>query len=451
MKSITTDIAQRAAYGREGADEPDVRRLVGQCFLDWLGCTVAGIDEAPARIASAMAREQQAAPVATLVGSSVGTSALLAAHANGVISHALDFDDANLTMPGHPGVVLFPGLLALAEVRHRSGREVVEAFLAGYDGACRIGAMVAPGHYARGFHATATIGTFASALACARLIGLDEDAMRRAIGIAATQAAGLISMFGTGTKPLHAGNAAANGLSAALLAERGLTSCEDAIDCVQGFAATHSPDYQPEAARAAPQYGHYIRANLFKVHASCYGTHATLECAGRVRRAHGLRMSTVRSIRLEVGEECVRTCNIPSPTNGNEAKFSLRFNAAVGLLGLPSGEVSTYSEATCRDPALMQLITRTNVEFVPGRPLTLADMHVQFEDGTVASALADTSLPMSDLDAQEAILLRKFDYLTNAWPDREAMRILRDMALGLDHLTEIRTAMHLLSFRSSPA
>jgi hypothetical protein len=78
-------------------------------------------------------------------------------------------------------------------------------------------------------------------------------------------------------------------------------------------------------------------------------------------------------------------------------------------------------------------------------------MHVQFEDGTVASALADTSLPMLDLDAQEAILIRKFEYLTNAWPNRDAMRDLRDMALGLDHLTEIRTAMHLLSFRSSPA
>ena len=445
MTSITSEIARRASCERVGADEIDVRRLVGHCFLDWLGCAVAGIDEESSRIAKEMALDQKAAPVATLVGSAVGTSTLLAAHANGVISHALDFDDANLTMPGHPSVVLFPGLLALAEARRFSGQQVVDAFLAGYDGACRIGSMVAPDHYARGFHATATIGTFASALACGRLIGLDERAMRRAIGIAATQAAGLISMFGTDTKPLHAGNAAANGLRAALLAERGLTSNEDALDCALGFAVTHSADWRPYLAQAVPRLGHHVRDNLFKVHAACYGTHATIECALSVRRARGPRMSDVMSIKLEVGEECVRTCNIASPTNGAQARFSLRFNAALGLLGLPSGEVETYCESNCQDPALVELMIKTEVKFVPGRPLTLAGIRVQFEDGTVTVAQADTSVPNSDLDAQEVILLRKFDYLTRSWTDASAIRCLREAALELDNLEVIGIAMNLLA------
>jgi 2-methylcitrate dehydratase PrpD len=159
----------------------------------------------------------------------------------------------------------------------------------------------------------------------------------------------------------------------------------------------------------------------------------------------------VRAIRLEVGEECVRTCNVPSPTTGAQARFSLRFNAAVGLLGLPSGEVGTYSEETCRDPALVDLIARTDVVFVAGRPLTLADMHVEFEDGSVASVQADTSRPKSDLDAQEAILLAKFDHLSRAWPDRDAMHSLRGMALDLDRVADIRSAMHLLGGGTSSA
>ena len=443
--SITEEVAHRVASRRDGADDPDVRRLVSHCLVDWIACAVGGVGESPAQIASAMAMEQGATPVATLVGSANRTSPSLAAHANGVISHALDFDDANLTMPGHPGVVLFPGLLALAEARQYSGHDVVDAFLAGYDGACRIGAMVAPGHYARGFHATATIGTFASALACARLIGLDTGATRRAMGIAATQAAGLISMFGTGTKPLHAGNAAANGLSAALLAERGLTSNEDVLDCVSGFAATHSSDCRIEAARATPRYGHYIRENLFKVHAACYGTHAAIECAAQVRRAHATPITGVRSVRVAVGEECARTCNIERPTTGAQARFSLRFNVAAGLLDLPTGKVATYCDETCRFPALLELLAKIDVVFVPGRPLTQADMQVRFDDGAEASGLADTSLPMLDLEAQEVILLQKFDDLTANWPDLEAMQALRFMALGIDQLADVGTAMRLLA------
>lgn len=447
MSTITASIAREAAVGRQGWEDPAVRRLVGHCLLDWLACTVAGVDEPPARIATAAALEQGAAPAATIVGSPAGSSLQLAAHANGVISHALDFDDANLSIPGHPGVVLFPGLLALAEARHCSGRALADAFLAGYEAACRIGTLVAPSHYALGFHATGTIGTFGAAAACGRLLGMDEARMRHAIGIAATQASGLIAMFGTGTKPLHAGNAAAAGLGAALLADKGLTAREDALECAQGFAATHAQGMNAQAALASPLLPglqHPIQANLFKYHAACYGTHATLECARTIRTGNAAPGATIRSIHLEVGEECTRTCDIASPRTGAEAKFSLRFNAAAGLLGLPTGALATYCEAACRDPAITDLMSRTEVAFVPGRPLTIAGMRVTYEDGHVAQAEADSGRPLSDLAAQERLLLQKFDALAGPRLAPDAARALREDALDLDRVADVARMMHWL-------
>src|SRR5262245_51948231 len=195
--------------------------------------------------------------------------ALSAALVNGGMGHALDYDDVNMAMPGHPSVAILPGLLALAEFRHSSGREVVTAFVAGYETACRIGAALQPGHYNLGFHSTGTVGSFGAAAACARLRGLDAEATAVALGIAGTQAAGLKSQFGTMCKPFHAGKAAQNGLLAARLAARGFSGRGDIVECVQGFALTHGPDFVPEASLAAPEAGFHVLANLFKYHSAC--------------------------------------------------------------------------------------------------------------------------------------------------------------------------------------
>src|SRR5206468_7881059 len=212
--------------------------------------------------------------------------ALSAALVNGAIGHALDYDDVNLAMPGHPSVAILPGPMALAEQRNSTGREVVAAFVAGYETCCRIGMALRPGHYDRGFHATGTIGAFGAAAACAHLLGLDAEATARSLGIAGTQAAGLKSQFGTMCKPLHAGKASQSGLLAARLAARGFSSRPDLVECEQGFALTHGPDFNPEAALAEPANGFHIHANLFKYHAACYMTHAPIECGRELREKH---------------------------------------------------------------------------------------------------------------------------------------------------------------------
>src|ERR1700759_5464060 len=261
------------------ADNPEaVRSWARQCVLDTIGCTLAGASDPLVTILLADMREQGGAAAATVIGRSGRLPVASATLVNGAASHALDFDDVNLAMPGHPAVAILPALLALAEEIGAPGDDVLTAFVAGYELQCRIGRTIAPGHYdGLGFHATATVGSFGAAASCAHLLGLDLDRFAAALGIAGTQAAGLKSMFGTMCKPLHAGKAAYHGLMAAKLAARGFTSRADVLECGQGFARTHSPDFNPRRAFDTPPNDWWIASNLFKYHASCYMTHAAIE------------------------------------------------------------------------------------------------------------------------------------------------------------------------------
>src|SRR6266566_2812163 len=276
---LTRSLAAQASEVAYDALPEAVRALARQCMLDYYGVALAGADDELVTILLAELDEAGGAAQASVIGHKARLPALSAALVNGAAGHALDYDDVNLAMPGHPSVAILPGLLALAEQRQSSGREVIAAFVAGYETACRTGSALRPGHYDRGFHATGTVGCLGAAAACARLLGLDAEQTAQAIGIAGTQAAGLKSQFGTMCKPFHAGKASQNGLLAARLAARGFSSRPDLVECEQGFALTHGPDFRPEAALTAPPNGFYIFANLFKYHAACYLTHGPIECA----------------------------------------------------------------------------------------------------------------------------------------------------------------------------
>ncbi len=253
--NLTELLAARAASLRWEDIPESARAVARQCLLDYLGVAIAGAGEPLVRLLFDEMRDAGGAGQASVIGHAVVLPALSAALVNGAAAHALDYDDVNVAIPGHPSVAILPGLLALAELERASGRELGAAFVAGYETACRIGAALQPGHYNLGFHATGTVGSIGAAAACARLLGLSAAATAAALGIAATQAAGLKAQFGTMCKPFHAGKAAQNGLLAARLAARGFASRADIVECAQGFAATHSADFSPEAARSTPAGG----------------------------------------------------------------------------------------------------------------------------------------------------------------------------------------------------
>jgi 2-methylcitrate dehydratase PrpD len=429
-----TQVLARKSAALEYKDLPrDARELARQCILDYFGVAVAGAGDELVRLLLDELTEAGGAPQASVIGHQTRLPALSAALVNGAAGHALDYDDVNMAMPGHPSVAILPGLLALAELRRSSGREVITAFVAGYETACRIGLALQPGHYNLGFHSTGTVGAFGAAAACARLLGLDAEATTVALGIAGTQAAGLKSQFGTMCKPFHAGKAAQNGLLAARLAARGFSSRADIIECVQGFALTHGPDFSPEAALATPKAGLHLFANLFKYHAACYLTHAPIECARRLREQHRLTPEAVASITLRLDASCERVCNIPAPVDGLQSKFSLRQTVAMAFAGVDTASLAENA----RDPALIGLRERIEIDWQDSWPQTLSELEIELTNGRRVTARHDAGIPAADIADQGRRLSAKFEALVEPVLGAPRTRELRGTIAGLDHLRDV--------------
>ncbi|WP_158921720.1 MmgE/PrpD family protein [Acidisphaera sp. S103] len=437
-KGLTRALTEQARALRLQDIPATVQSWARQCVLDYIGCGIAGASDELVTILLAEMQEQGGKEVASVLGHAGRLPVASVAIVNGAASHALDFDDVNLAMPGHPSVAILPALLALAEERGSSGADVLTAFVAGYELQCRIGRTISPGHYdVLGFHATATVGSFGAAAACAHLLGLDADRFATALGIAGTQAAGLKSMFGTMCKPLHAGKASYHGLMAAKLAARGFTSRTDVIECGQGFARTHSPDFNPEKAFDTPPNGWWIANNLFKYHASCYMTHAAIESARKLREQHGFAPDQVERINVQLEEACDRVCNIPEPKTGLEAKFSLRLTTAMGLAGLDTSRLSTYSAEVAADPVLVGLRDKVSFDFRTGIPNTFTEIELSLRDGSKLTARHDSGVPAADVAHQGTRLESKFAALVDPVLGTEkTARLIADIG-RLDSLPEV--------------
>jgi len=435
---LTQALAERTIGIRYDELPAPVRELAGQCILDYLGVAIAGSQDPLVRILVDEMAETGGSPQSSIIGYSARLPVLSAALVNGSAAHALDYDDVNMAMPGHPSVPILPGLLALAELKESSGTKVITAFVAGYETACRIGAALQPGHYNLGFHSTGTVGCFGAAAACARLLGLDGDATAMALGIAGTQAAGLKSQFGTMCKPFHAGKAAQNGLLAARLAQRGFSSRIDIVECVQGFALTHGPDFAPKAALAMPEAGFHLLANLFKYHAACYFTHAPIECARRLRVEHRLTPDMIAAIILRLDGSCDRVCNIPIPVDALQSKFSLRQTVAMALAGIDTASLDVYSAENTCDAALVGLRERVRFDWQHNWPQTLCELELELFDGRRLSTRHDAGIPAADIAEQGARLAAKFDVLVAPVLGASRARELREMISGLDNVADIR-------------
>jgi 2-methylcitrate dehydratase PrpD len=442
-ESLTQTLAGKSAALEFDALPVEGRELARQCVLDYYGVALAGAGDELVRLLLDELAEAGGAPQASIIAYQVRLPVLSASLFNGAAGHALDYDDVNMAMPGHPSVAILPALLALAESKRSSGREVVTAFVAGYETACRIGAALQPGHYNLGFHSTGTVGTFGAAAACARLLHLDPEATATALGIAGTQAAGLKSQFGTMCKPFHAGKAAQNGLLAARLAARGFSSRADIVECIQGFAPTHGPNFSPEAALTTPDAGLHLFANLFKYHAACYLTHAPIECARRLREDHGLVPEAISAITLRLDTSCERVCNIPAPVDGLQSKFSLRQTVAMALASVDTASLVAYSPENARDPTLVRLREMVELDWQDSWPQTLAELDIELTGGQRLTARHDAGIPAADIADQGRRLAAKFDALVEPVLGAPRARELRETIAGLDRLADITNLAQL--------
>jgi len=437
MVAVTAELAKRATALAWRDFPDDLLERTKQCLLDWFAVTVAGAQEELTDILVREAIEDGAKGEASLVGRSETTLPSTAALINGAASHALDYDDVNFAMHGHPTVTVVPALLALGEQRKASGRLFVESFVAGYETAGRIGRLVEPSHYDKGFHATATVGSFSATAAAGRMLGLSDTELAVAFGIAATQAAGLKSNFGTMCKPLHAGTASEHGLRSARLAAKGFTARGDSLECDQGFASSQSNHLNTDAALGEPPSGWHLRNNLFKYHAACYMTHAPIECAKEIRLRSNFPPERVKKIVLRLDAAADKVCNIANPTSGLEAKFSLRQTIAMALSGVNTASLEAYNAAITQEPRIRALRDKLDIDFRTDWPHALAEMAIQLDDGTTLEARHDSGIPWTDVAKQRQALETKFDGLVTPVLGPGGTKRLHDAIDRIDTLADV--------------
>jgi 2-methylcitrate dehydratase PrpD len=429
-------LAERLVAQRAGPLPPRIVERARHSILDWIGVTVGGAATDAGRIAADLALEEGGDGPCSLIGRTGRTTAQLAALANGVAGHALDFDDGSYWMMGHPSAAVLPAAFALAEAPRRNGADLVGATVAGFDAAAIVGVLVGKSHYLSGWHATGTIGTFGAAAAAAHLLQLDVEQTQHALGLAATQAAALKTMNGTMGKPFHAGRAAMSGVLAGQLARRGFTVAPDAIEAPQGFAWTASTTFDREAParEIGGRYG--LEAVSHKRHACCGGTHPTIDALSRLRQDHGFSAADIDEVKLAVSPMVASMCIVDVPGTGLEGKFSLRYCAALALLGRGTG-LGSFTDEAIADPEVAAVVARIVTDPLD-RSGPVVDIEVRLLDGrsyverTEEGAPDATRVPRvadEDLDEHWEALCRKFtDLVAPSLGPAVAQELIRRLA-----------------------
>jgi 2-methylcitrate dehydratase PrpD len=353
------DLAKRINALRYEDLPPEAARWAKIGILDTIGVTIAGASDPSARIV-ARTLESATGPAHVFgTGQRVGT--LDAALINGTASHALDFDDCNNTLGGHPSVPILPALFALADETGANGREFIAAYVAGFETECKISMGVNFYQYTRGWHPTSTIGVFGAAAACARLMKLGDEQTATALAIAASLAAGIKSNFGTMTKPLHVGHCARNGLFAALLAREDFTANPAAFEHKQGYFEVFNGAGNYDAEKILPAWGKpwdIVEPGIaIKQYPCCGSTHPAIDAMLTLVREHNLQPGDVERIDSWTHKRRLEHTNRPDPQSTFDAKFSVQYCLARALVNRKV-TLDHFEGETYKDPAVRAVLPR---------------------------------------------------------------------------------------------
>ena len=402
-RDLTRALAAFAVDTDNGGIEAGVRHAVRSAVLDSFGVTIAGTRHPAARIVvDTIGALDSTTGSSTIVGSTRRADAMNAALANGLMAHVLDWDDTLLPMRLHQSATLLPALLAVGEPRGWSGADLLPAFAVGFEIQARLAAAVTPEMQERGWHGTGIVGGVGVAAALARLLGLDAIATAHAMGIAATGGAGLVATFGSMSKALNLGRAGALGVQSALLAERGFTSHPDIVGSGR-FLGMY--DDEPRLDGLLDELGSRwaVTDNGYKPYPCGVVAHATIDGVRELRAALGGPMPA--AIRLTVPPETVRLMGNPEPATSLEAKFSVRYAAAVAWI---EGEVlpEAFEDGRVTDPRYREAMAHVDVEVRSDLAQHETIVEVEPDDGErralhVEHARGSAARPMSDDELAE--------------------------------------------------
>jgi 2-methylcitrate dehydratase PrpD len=382
-------------------------------FVNWLGCAVSAANHEAVLAALKACQMLQPAPQAAIAGRrervDMGSAALI----NGISSHTFDFDDTHLKTIIHPAGPVASALFALAEVTKANGRQLIDALVLGIDVSCRIGNMMYPEHYDRGWHITGSTGTMGAAAGCARLLGLNEAQTMMALGIAASQPVGLREQFGTMTKPLHPGASARAGLMSALMAKEGFTASKRAIEAPRGFAQVVSTKYDWTEITHELGRRFEISFNTYKPFACGIVIHPSIDACISLRDEHSLKPSDIESIELKAHSLVLELTGKKTPQDGLQGKFSVYHASAAGIIYGRAGE-EEFSDEVVQNADVIALRDRITAVVDDSIDEAAVSVSMKLKDGRVVTkhlehAIGSMQRPMSD-----AALNGKFMHLSES-------------------------------------
>jgi 2-methylcitrate dehydratase PrpD len=441
--TLTKTLCARLAAAKFGDLPAAARHQARRGVLDWIGCALAGSGHKTIGTLIEVLQEVSGRPQATVLGRKLRLGLRDAPLANGQMGHVLDFDDTHMGgVVLHASSPVLAALFALAERNPVSGADFMLAYAVGFEAGVRTG-WSAPGHHQGGWHLTGTLGTIAAGVAGGKLLKLDPQRLTYAMGIAATQAAGMQQNRGTMCKSFHAGKSAANGVLAALLAERGFDSTQEIIEGKKGFSRIYSDVAAPEQLNARRDQGWLIETNGHKPYACGVVLHPLIDAVIAIRNRDRIDPATVSQISLRVHPFVLSITDVVDPATGLQSKFSTLHSAAVALVDGAAG-IAQYSDERARDPLVAAL--RGKVKAVADETLgkdeayaaivagnTRHEVHIPHAGGTAENPMSDTAIEAK--------------FLANATPviGPERAERARDLVWALDKQLDMRDLIGLLA------
>ncbi|MGD9883103.1 MAG: MmgE/PrpD family protein [Reyranella sp.] len=412
------------------------RHEAKRALLNFFAVALAGCRTEPVELALKTLAEFSGGRQATVIGRDERIDALNAAFLNAAGANVFDFCDTHLPTVVHPTAPLAPALLALAELRRVSGPELLAAFVLGFEIECRVGLAVSPGHYPRGWHITSTCGVFGSAAGAARLLGLDADRTVWALGSAATQSGGLCECLGWPAKSVSVGNAARNGLLAALLADKGFAGPAEPIAGAQGFlAAMGEPPVWPALTDRLGETWE-VTENSLKPYPAGFVIHPVLDCALDWRRQHP--GAQVARIAVRGNPLLLQRTDRPNVATGREAQVSLQHAVAAALV-LGKAGLEQFTDACVDHPEVRAMRQRIEVASDPALSTIAAEVDLWTADGakhsvSTKAARGSTANPLTDSDIES-----KLTDEARSWRADHDVRPLIDAVWTLDRSDDVST------------
>ena len=433
--AVTRILAHYVVSARYDDLPANVRKEGVRTLLNWVGVAIGGSRHQTVDIAASALAPFSGPQQASLLGRRERFDIMNAAFINGVSSHIFDYDDTHLKTIIHPAGPVASAILALSEMQPVSGKDFLNALVLGVETECRIGNSVYPNHYDVGWHITGTAGVFGAAAAAGKLLGLNEQQMVWALGLAASQPVGLRESFGSMNKSFNPGRAASDGIFAAVLASKNFTSSDAMIEAKRGWANTISTKQDYREINDGLGLRYEAALNTYKPFACGIVMHPAIDAAIQLRNENKLTADQIERVELKVHPLVLELTGTKTPRQGLEGKFSIYHAVAVALVEGAGGE-KQFSDRAVTDPTVVALRGKVVPVITPGIDPAQVDMTIVLKDGRtlhrhIEHAIGSVEMPMTDRQLET-----KFADLADGILPAAAIRRVMDACWNVENLPD---------------